>query len=137
MDSRVYTASEVTFRGIGDHKIRVDFMKFVPDDISAGGIEQGKFYCYEIKSCKEDYNSGHGLNCIGDMNYLVTTLEFAQELVELTKWTKWGVYVCHSNGTLECIKKAKKTIRKCPAAEMLLAMFRSSNRELLKYRESY
>lgn len=46
-------------------------MKFKPVNNTVSGIEKGDFYCYEVKSSIEDFNSGHGLNFIGDYNYLV------------------------------------------------------------------
>lgn len=55
---------------------RVDYLQFDPQNImSIGGIEQGVFICYEVKSCIEDVMSGNGLNFIGDKNYIVTTME--------------------------------------------------------------
>lgn len=38
------------------------------------------FSCYEVKSCMADFKSGHGLTFYGDVNYLVTTRELAEEL---------------------------------------------------------
>lgn len=70
-DSRIYMAREVTFDYSTGHAIRVDFMKFKPVNNSVSGIEKGDFYCYEVKSSVEDFCSGHGLNFIGDYNYLV------------------------------------------------------------------
>lgn len=79
-----YYASEVTLdygQGKGKEK-RVDFMQFVPENqLCTAGIEKGIFICYEIKSCKADFNSGHGLNFEGDKNYIVTTMEVYKELV--------------------------------------------------------
>lgn len=75
-------ASEVTL-DMGTRKVkRVDFMQFKP----AGGtyisdIEKGEFICYEVKSCIEDVYSGHGLNFIGEQNYIVTTLECYKKLL--------------------------------------------------------
>ena len=43
-------------------------------------VELGRFECYEVKSCMADFNSGHGLTFYGDVNYLVTTRELAEEL---------------------------------------------------------
>lgn len=79
-----YYASEVTLdygQGKGKEK-RVDFMQFVPENqLCTAGIEKGIFICYEIKSCKADFNSGCGLNFEGDKNYIVTTMEVYKELV--------------------------------------------------------
>lgn len=71
-----YYASEVSLDyGSVDVK-RVDFMQFEPaNTMAVSGIEKGIFTCYEIKSCKEDFNSGYGLNFVGEKNYLVMTMD--------------------------------------------------------------
>ena len=137
LDPRIYTAREVTFDYVTDHAVRVDFMRFVPANTTSGGIEQGTVYCYEVKSCLNDFKSGHGLNAIGDYNYLVTTPDFAKELMDehIAECFYWGIYTCDKYGHIECVKKAKKQIRKYPISEILLMMFRSSNRELIKYKK--
>ncbi len=65
-----YYASEVTmdwYIGKITHTMRrVDFIQFVPKNQTVSGIEHGDFYFYEVKSCKEDYNSGNGLTFEGD-----------------------------------------------------------------------
>lgn len=58
-------AKEVTFDYATTHAIRVDYMKFKPVNNTVSGIEKGDFYCYEVKSSIEDFNSGHGLNSAG------------------------------------------------------------------------
>jgi hypothetical protein len=82
-------ASEVTLGyGQGKNKTkRVDFIQFVPkNQLCVAGIEKGYFIFYEVKSCKEDFYSGHGLNFEGDKNYLVTTMEVYKEIIhELDK----------------------------------------------------
>ena len=71
-----YYAREVSIDPFTNHGRRVDFMQFIPDNqMSVSGIEKGIFVCYEIKSCKEDIYSGNGLTFIGEMNYIVTTME--------------------------------------------------------------
>lgn len=70
-----YWASEVSIDcGTTDVK-RVDFMQFEPSgSVSVSGIEKGIFICYEIKSCKADFESGFGRNFIGEKNYFVMTM---------------------------------------------------------------
>lgn len=71
-----YYAREVSIDPWTDHGKRVDFMQFIPENqMSISGIEKGIFVCYEVKSCKEDLYSGHGLNFFGEKNYIVTTME--------------------------------------------------------------
>lgn len=81
-----YYAREVTIdygHGKGKEK-RVDFMQFTPDNqLCASGIEHGYFTCYEIKSCKADLISGHGLNFIGEKNYLVMTMDTYKECIDI------------------------------------------------------
>jgi len=71
-----YYAREVSVDyGTRDVK-RIDFLQFEPKGVAyQSDIEKGIFICYEIKSCKEDVYSGHGLNFFGEKNYIVTTME--------------------------------------------------------------
>ena len=72
----VYFAREVTLDYGTTKPRRVDFLQFEPPRVvSAGDIENGIFIAYEIKSCIEDVFSGHGLNLIGEKNYLVMTMQ--------------------------------------------------------------
>ena len=79
-----YWAREVTLdylHGKGKEK-RVDFMQYVPDNqYSISGLEKGIFICYEIKSCKADVFSGHGLNFEGEKNYLVMTMQTYKDIL--------------------------------------------------------
>lgn len=129
-DSRIYWAKEVTFDYSTNHAIRVDYMRFVPANNSVSGIEKGDCYCYEIKSSVEDFKSGHGLNYIGDYNYLVMQEEvYAIVSMEIPYYV--GIYVPEGN-ELKCIKKAKRMKRARPVSEILLMMFRSANRDYKK-----
>lgn len=61
---------------------RVDYMQFIPpNQCSISAIEKGIFVCYEIKSCKEDFYSGNGLNFLGEKNYIVTTMKCYKDLL--------------------------------------------------------
>lgn len=64
-------ADEVVIDACTKDVKRIDFLKFVPENISVGGIEKGKFIVYEVKSCKADFNSGFGKNFIAENNYFV------------------------------------------------------------------
>lgn len=129
-DPRVYMAKEVTFDYGTDHSIRVDYMRFLPANNTISGIEKGDFYCYEIKSSVEDFRSPNGHNFIGEFNYYVMPLE-VYEAVENEIPFRVGVYVPR-NGELVSVKRSKNSYRQRPMAEMLLMMFRSSNRDKLK-----
>lgn len=62
---------------------RVDFMEFIPQNqIGVSGIEKGIFICYEVKSCKEDYFSGHGRNFVSEKNYFVMPMQTYREVLE-------------------------------------------------------
>lgn len=65
-----------------EDKMKVDYMRFIPAGRrSVSDIEKGIFVCYEIRSCKKDVYGGHGLNFIGEENYIVTTMECYKELL--------------------------------------------------------
>lgn len=148
-----YYASEVTLdygQGKGKEK-RVDFMQFVPENqLCTAGIEKGSFICYEIKSCKADFNSGCGLNFEGDKNYLVTTMKVYKEFISDIQMqykipAHVGIMVAcpyHTNPTdefqtptsidekdvfwdLKIIKQSHPTYRKRSMAELLFCMLRS------------
>ena len=67
--------------------MRIDFLQFEPayyhTCTAASAIERGTFIVYEVKSCPEDLKSGHGLNFIGDENYLVFPVEYFEKFNEL------------------------------------------------------
>ena len=135
-DTRIYWAKEVTFDYATEHPVRVDYMKFVPLNNSASGIEKGGFYCYEIKSSLADFHSKNGHNFLGDFNYYVMP-EGLCRLIERENipWEVGVIVECeNSSGDhyLELKKKAKRKDRNKSVSEMLLMMFRSANRELRK-----
>lgn len=79
-----YWAKEVSIDAWGEKgkPKRVDYMQFIPpNQCSISAIEKGIFTCYEIKSCKEDFYSGNGLNFLGEKNYIVTTMECYKDLL--------------------------------------------------------
>lgn len=129
-DPRIYWAKEVTFDYSTDHAVRVDYMRFVPVNNSISGIEKGDCYCYEIKSSIEDFRSGHGLNFIGDYNYLVLP-GIVRAIISLEIPHDVGIYIPEGN-ELTCIKKARRRDRTRPVSEILLMMFRSANRDYRK-----
>ncbi|MDE5820668.1 MAG: hypothetical protein K2N41_02560 [Lachnospiraceae bacterium] len=141
-DPRIYWAKEVTFDYGTEHGIRVDYMRFKPKNNTVSGIEKGDFYCYEIKSCVEDFHSKHGHNFIGDFNYYIMPREvYAAVSAEIPHYV--GVFVpsegvlfggmlLRSSSTLTSVKKAKRRDRERPVSEMLLMMFRSAARDRTK-----
>ena len=83
-----------------------------------------------MKSSVEDFHSGHGLNFLGDYNYIVMPEDVYQEVSKEIPYYV-GVYTS-SGGELECTKKAKRHDRIRPVSEMLLMMFRSAARERMR-----
>lgn len=77
-----YWASEVSIDyGTTDVK-RVDYIQFIPDGVvGISGIEKGIFVCYEIKSCKADFESGFGRNFVGEKNYFVMPMATYKEII--------------------------------------------------------
>lgn len=50
---------------------------------SLSSIERAVVSVYEVKSCLADYKSGHGLNAVGDVNYIVAPYELIMKLTEM------------------------------------------------------
>lgn len=136
-DTRIYIAKEVTFDYGTNHATRVDYMRFKPLNNTVSGIEKGDFYCYEIKSSVEDFHSGHGLNFIGDYNYLVMPKDVYEKVLKEIPYYV-GVLVStepniHNNWhNMTLIKKAKRRNREKPLSEMIFMMFRSAARDRYK-----
>lgn len=153
-DPRIYWAKEVTFNPVRPPEgyqicdfngkpyrpshIRVDYMVFRPVNNSPSGIERGSFYAYEIKSSVEDFTSGHGLNFVGDYNYIVTLQSVYEKIKDRIPW-KVGV-ICQVTddigglsgiAKMKTVKKAQRMDRTRSCAEMLLMMFRSANRVII------
>lgn len=132
-DPRIYWAREVTFDYATAHTVRVDYMRFVPLNNSVSGIEKGDFYCYEIKSSVEDFKSQNGHNMLGDLNYYV----MPNDVFEAVKGripAAVGVLCPSGDGSLKTVKKGFRQNRLKSVTEMLLMMWRSSRREVVKTR---
>ena len=76
-------ASEVCIDyGTTDVK-RIDFLQFEPmNQMSVSSLEKGIFTCYEVKSCKADFNSGFGKNFIAEKNYFVMPMKTYKEVIQ-------------------------------------------------------
>lgn len=151
-----YGKSVLTDTGYESITRRVDYMQFIPENqVSISGLEKGIFICYEIKSCKQDYLSGHGQNFIGEKNYLVTNMTTYKELKESDELDKLpyrvGILVAmpcnkryknnriqeeYDNPTsienqnvedwyFETVKRAGKMNRQKSSLELLFCMLRS------------
>ena len=133
-DPRIYWAKEVTFDYSSASPIRVDYMRFKPVNNTVGGIEKGDFYCYEIKSSVEDFHSKNGHNFIGDLNYYVMPEDVFAAVKEQIPYSV-GVLVPGEYGLLQVAKIVRRKDRERPVSEMLLMMWRSSRREVVKIRK--
>lgn len=149
-----YGKAELTEDGYKSLTRRVDYMQFCPEhQLSVSGLEHGSFICYEIKSCKADFLSGHGQNFIAEKNYLVTTVQTYQELKECGELyklsNKIGIMVAMpyklkykndklenelknptpmidvSDWYLETVKNSKASYRSRSTTELLFCMLRS------------
>lgn len=89
-------APEVEVPGGG----RVDLMGFNPygERPDAASIERGKLVCFEIKSCMDDFNSGHGLNFVGDENWMVCPRDLCDELREAMRVPSVAGVLCPDAG---------------------------------------
>lgn len=126
---------------------RVDFMKFEPDNqMSISGIEKGIFTCYEVKSCKNDFNSGFGRNFIGEKNYFVMPMQLYKEVIHdiendigvLVPIPRYGDKVNEfenptelggelSDWKFEAMRYARQQGRKRSMTELLFCMLRSGH----------
>lgn len=129
-DQRIYWAKEVTFDYATEHPVRVDYMRFKPLNNTVSGIEKGDFFCYEVKSSVDDFRSKNGHNFIGDFNYYVMGKGVFEAVKDLIPYNV-GVLIPGKYG-LESAKKARRQDRDRPVSEMLLMMWRSSRREIVK-----
>lgn len=139
-----YWASEVSIDyGTTDVK-RVDFMQFEPAGVCGiSAIEKGIFICYEVKSCKADFESGFGRNFIVEKNYFVMTMSTYKEvihdiphnvgvLVAIPKYAdKYNEFEnptelsADDEWKLCTIKQAHQQMRKRSMTELLFCMLRS------------
>lgn len=139
-----YWADEVSIDyGTTDVK-RIDFLQFEPAGVvSISEIEKGIFTCYEVKSCKADFNSGFGRNFITEKNYFVMPMSLYKEVMneipndvgvivpvpylsdkyeefekptELSKDIRWE---------LKAIRSAHQKARKRSMVELLFCILRS------------
>lgn len=107
-------------------------MRFKPLNNTVSGIEKGDFYCYEVKSSVEDFHSKNGHNFIGDLNYYVMPEDVFSVVKNQIPYSV-GVLIPGMFG-LQVAKKPLRKDRDRPVSEMLLMMWRSSRREVVKIR---
>lgn len=108
-----------------DH--RVDFVAFKPlpyADLPAS-IERGCFTFVEVKSCMDDFRSGHGLTFDGDINTLVCPWRMCDQLRETASLPR-NVNVLCLNGVGSLVRRIEApsfgVCRKATATELLWRM---------------
>lgn len=97
-----YWAKEVSIDAGSINVKRVDYMQFEPAGICAiSEIEKGIFICYEVKSCKADFNSGFGKNFIGEKNYFVMPMSLYKlwEIIKLVRYRTIFLHKCLGSGS--------------------------------------
>lgn len=134
-DPRVYWSREVTFDCTGPKPVRVDFMRYKPRNQCVAGLEAGEFHCFEIKSCAADLRSGHGMNFLGDRNYVVCPDGLVPVVRDVLPFGV-GIYAMGPQGTLECVKPSRLDYRRRSALECMFAMMRSNGRDAINARSA-
>ena len=90
-------------------------------------------WCYEVKSCLADFESGNGLTFYGDENFLVTTRELAEQLHEMLRLPRNINQVLVPTPKGDRLQKlydlsnnGSASYRHRPASEMLYAMIEAN-----------
>lgn len=107
-----------------DDASRVDF---VANHATAAELESGTFTFVEVKSCMDDFTSGHGRTFEGDENWLVCPLELADSLASKGMLPKGAaVYSPDARGALRKRYDTSefRQVRVAPAIELIWAMLR-------------
>lgn len=136
---QMYWSPEVDFDWGTEHNRRVDYVGFkpyTPNYLNTPvSVEKGTFACYEVKSCWDDFKSGHGLSFYGDENYLVCPKELAEEIIAqqaLERKNLNGILVPNKAGTALYVKyelaDIHMTARTRIASEMLWAIVQAHGR---------
>ena len=113
---------------------RVDYMAIETLGMSHSirSIEAGYVHVFEVKSCIEDFRSGHGLNRVGDVNWLVMTADLHAQLldsgVDTSGWNRlvWGMV--DGGFTNSSTLGAYITSRKMPMSQALWMILTNSDR---------
>lgn len=116
---------------------RVDYMAFEPLDMSCSvrSIECGTVHVFEVKSCMADLKSGHGMNLVGDLNWLVCTADLWREIVDkgvntsgwkplVWEWVKPGKF----NPATARYERHEITGRKMPVSKAMWLILAASGK---------
>lgn len=124
----------------GEH--RVDFIAY---GIGSGHInaaaERGKFVFVEVKSCMDDFTSGHGRTFEGDENWLVCPRELADALRDKRQLPRHCKVLCpDAAGNLRVAydtSELGRSFRKLSTAALLLQMVLDSAQSWRTSREVF
>lgn len=118
---------------------RVDYMAFEPLDMSCSvrSIEGGTVHVFEVKSCIADLKSGHGMNLVGDVNWLVCTADLWREIIDkqvdvsgwvplVWEWLKPGVF----NPTSARYERHEIVGRKMPVSQAIWLILMASGKKV-------
>lgn len=129
---RMYWSPEVNFDKNSRNNRRVDYVGFRPYTpeytIEPTSVELGTFTFYEVKSSMADFKSGNGLTFYGDKNYLVCTVELAEQLQrEMKIPNQVNAILCPNKSWTGLYTKflSQGSYRKRPAVEILWAIAQS------------
>jgi hypothetical protein len=115
-----------------ESKGRVDYMAIETLGMSHSirSIEAGYVHAFEVKSCMEDFRSGHGLNRVGDVNWLVMTAHLSEQLIDQGVDTSgWNRLVWLGDKfTNSSTVYAHATSRKMPMSQALWLILTNSDR---------
>lgn len=112
-----------------DDVYRVDFVGFKPFPRVSypASLERGTFVFVEVKSCMDDYKSGHGLTFDGDANWLVCTQELRDLLGNRIPYQA-SMLCPNKAGALTTVieDRARRSFRRASALELLWRMVNHS-----------
>ena len=118
-----------------DAKGRVDYMAIETLGMSRSirSIEAGYIHVFEVKSCTDDFKSGHGLNRVGDVNWLVMTKQLNEQLIDMQADTSgWNRLVWmgdeYNRFTDSSTRDACVTGRKMPMSQAIWMILTNSDR---------
>lgn len=128
-----------------DDARRVDFVAYRPhrprdrssNHATAAELESGTFTFVEVKSCMDDFTSGHGRTFEGDENWLVCPLELADSLASKGMLPK--VAAVYSPDARGALRKRYDTsefrqVRVAPAIELIWAQAAARVQEAERHR---
>lgn len=157
MSSRVDTTAELSEKVLGklrrefqlvasevwvDDGRRVDFIAYgLGTGYINASVERGKFCFVEVKSCMDDFRSGHGLTFEGDENWMVCPRDLADTLFAKREMPENCKVICpDAGGRLRVaydMSDKLRSFRKLSAAALLFQMVTDSAQAWRTSREAF